>query len=936
MKFIAAIVLAFITCLFSVMGAGAWIRGIAPTYSNPLLSQRNVINLNFAYNTYDYAFINHFGHEAGSVSPVGTAFASTTDPWQKLIDQDGYPNNTAASGVTWCGSVNIPSSSNFAGPYVLTWDGDGQVQLASQTWTEINNTGTTYTKNSNGNWTNVAGKRAYIVMNVTTGGTPASVGLRGLTTGTSSTAISSISWSGGVATVTTSAPHGRTVGDILKLTIAGATPAAYNGTFKSTITGASTFTFPLTSNPGAGSGGTMRAFVTNIRFYRQADETDLLAGKFFRSGWKQNLVTLNPVAIRPLNWIGSANGNDDRNNRFENRNLPSLGGYGAFTNFTVSPVYPDADGSTTPNHWTVATATPTVSNTKTMPVTMQHGEIVTTRIAAGGSMVRAGSQKPITSIANGVNPNVACASHGYVTGDKVIMRVSGMTRLSGFPVTITVVDANNFTIDGVDTTSWGTFTSGYALLYITLNVGGRGAYPIVWTDGFTTGSQGGTSIVAGGYYTFYFDKTVASITDGNGAQVPGVWMYSPSGSASNIGHPGDIPLEIYTALINEVNEQSRAQGITNVVHAWLNLPAWGLDSNDPDYSAASNFPVNAVNTILNGSTIDGVTYAGLDPRASLIVEYSNETWNNGTKSQAYVANRGYYRWPASGQTNNVDMSVLRSVSAVRDIKAATGSSSRIKYTLGGQGFIGMTVAGINYLRINGSSTPGQGGYYYTTDILTVSGGWGTPISNHDAFNTASYFDPPTTYAGTTTGTGTFTDDSAMYNGEDNSANGGGNYTGAANPTQAIDNFVSQVQSGSGQTIAQYVNALKPAYGSAPTLAGKVNIEYEGAHDWSPTQGVRLTFSAGPTLSASQATFARAVINSSQWGTALVGYFTSVAGIAGTSMPAMYYMLNNSGVNVEQRWAYASPDSYAGGTEGQALLNNPAWVAAGSRNRALPN
>lgn len=63
--------------------------------------------------------------------------------------------------------------------------------------------------------------------------------------------ITSITWSGSVATVTTAAPHGWTNGDVIPITIAGAAPAGYNGYFTGTITGASTLTYPLASNPGS-------------------------------------------------------------------------------------------------------------------------------------------------------------------------------------------------------------------------------------------------------------------------------------------------------------------------------------------------------------------------------------------------------------------------------------------------------------------------------------------------------------------------------------------------------------------------------------------------------------------------------------------------------------------------------------------------------------
>jgi len=63
-------------------------------------------------------------------------------------------------------------------------------------------------------------------------------------------AITSITWASSVATVTTVNPHGWTNGDVIPVLIAGAVPAGYNGKFQATVTGASTFTYPLASNPG--------------------------------------------------------------------------------------------------------------------------------------------------------------------------------------------------------------------------------------------------------------------------------------------------------------------------------------------------------------------------------------------------------------------------------------------------------------------------------------------------------------------------------------------------------------------------------------------------------------------------------------------------------------------------------------------------------------
>lgn len=65
-------------------------------------------------------------------------------------------------------------------------------------------------------------------------------------------AITSITWTANVATLTSTAnlPTGYVNGHTFPVEIAGVTPSQYNGTFLATVTGAATFTYPLTSNPG--------------------------------------------------------------------------------------------------------------------------------------------------------------------------------------------------------------------------------------------------------------------------------------------------------------------------------------------------------------------------------------------------------------------------------------------------------------------------------------------------------------------------------------------------------------------------------------------------------------------------------------------------------------------------------------------------------------
>lgn len=102
---------------------------------------------------------------------------------------------------------------------------------------------------------------------------------------TGAKAIASITWVGGTASVTTVAPHGFTIADTVPMTIAGAVPAGYNGSFVASITGTSTFNYPLTVAPG----GNVTPGV-----YTPEDVGELLAmtTTFFAQGAAQSVYVL--------------------------------------------------------------------------------------------------------------------------------------------------------------------------------------------------------------------------------------------------------------------------------------------------------------------------------------------------------------------------------------------------------------------------------------------------------------------------------------------------------------------------------------------------------------------------------------------------------------------------------------------------------------------
>ena len=102
--------------------------------------------------------------------------------------------------------------------------------------------------------------------------------------------ILSATWSGSVVTVTTSAPHGLTAADTPILTIASMLPAGYNGTFTCTVTGTTTFTYPLASNPGS---------ATQFGVWIEEDVAELyaMATTFFAQGATQSVYVLELGAL---------------------------------------------------------------------------------------------------------------------------------------------------------------------------------------------------------------------------------------------------------------------------------------------------------------------------------------------------------------------------------------------------------------------------------------------------------------------------------------------------------------------------------------------------------------------------------------------------------------------------------------------------------------
>src|SRR5207249_11699713 len=121
--------------------------------------------------------------------------------------------------------------------------------------------------------------------------------------------------------------------------------------------------------------------------------------------------------------------------------------------------------------------------------------VVTCRI--GAAMVRSGA-KVIASVSNSKPGRITAPAHGFASGDVVVHQFTAgvMSKLHLLPCTVTVIDADNYSI-GVDTTTFGSFSgSAKANQIIALNVGGRGTFPVTFPIPTTFASAFGNGSLA--------------------------------------------------------------------------------------------------------------------------------------------------------------------------------------------------------------------------------------------------------------------------------------------------------------------------------------------------------------------------------------------------------------------------------------------------------
>lgn len=497
--------------------------------------------------------------------------------------------------------------------------------------------------------------------------------------------------------------------------------------------------------------------------------------------------------------------------------------------------------------------------------------------------------------------------HSYQTGDIVIHRnVGGMTQLENIPCTITKLD--NFTYQtNVNTSGFSAFSglTAYVTIYFTLNVGGRGAFPIVWPLGQHMGEFGAGYIGDGGATDLYFDKGYISSTT-----VTGAWIFHFQTAAFPVYNTG-MPTEVSTRFMVELNLLAASLG-KGPINMWIQTPIRGLTSSDPDYSAGSNWPVNMISTIKNGN---GPSWPALPSNCYIIHETGNEHWNHLATGNACEA-LSVMHW---GGTDTDGYYCLLAGLVIKDLKAAFPGDPQILYTIGGwAGFPGG--APQIFENIGG----------YQSDVRNT---WQTPVIDQaDGMNIAPYVnanDPTNLYQTYATGWAAAAGNPAAQ------AVFVTNYVTLLTGTDAADTATSinWYLKNHGGTIA-VINTHLANVGAH----GKKLFCYEGAADWPSTVNRGLT--------TDQAGFLIAVRSSPQWAAAWISFVQQYEAAGGT-LPSVYTTVGLDGdaeagntpitSSVQgNRWSYngSSYDTYgADHVEGSAF--DATWAAMTLFNAPAP-
>lgn len=219
-----------------------------------------------------------------------------------------------------------------------------------------------------------------------------------------------------------------------------------------------------------------------------------------------------------------------------------------------------------------------VAQTETTHYTLDTTTGIVTFVATTTKAVNANSTKTITAISQANPGQVTAVGHGFVTGDKIkITSVGGMTQVNNLYFTITVVDADNFTI-GVNTSAYTAYTSGGSA--IKYGITQTNAVRVNSTaHGFTNGQvvylSGAAGMTEVNSLAFTVSNAATDYFELSGINGTAYTTYTGSATISKFPQPSDtltFACTEYYVPVRFVNDFMEREIITQNVHGWQSIP----------------------------------------------------------------------------------------------------------------------------------------------------------------------------------------------------------------------------------------------------------------------------------------------------------------------------------------------------------------------------
>lgn len=353
------------------------------------------------------------------------------------------------------------------------------------------------------------------------------------------------------------------------------------------------------------SGVIDRDRVRNIKVFRKSHESLLNAGQVYAphfhdrySGWGR---------IRFMDWQWT---NENQQSSWASRSLPTDH---SWTGSTLRKAFYCGTATQSANDYTTLNALPD------SPASWRHGQQVTCKLTNGVTV------KDVASFGKTKPASIGVTGHGLTTGDTIFFipfLLSGDFNkyTSDRWFTVKVVDADNITLDGVDSSGWSGSYSGGAKICKEIRLK-AGPLPFKRVVGRTGGAFLATRWTANDLRQFTYDSTFDALVTVLGPMSGGA---GGVGGADTSSH-SSVPLELLIDMANEIG-----------FDPWFCIPHMASD----DW--VENF-ATLVKSRLNSNRV-------------ACIEYSNEVWNTGPGfSQTFWAlNRARVLWPGRIDQHNFD------------------------------------------------------------------------------------------------------------------------------------------------------------------------------------------------------------------------------------------------------------------------------------------